>query len=89
MIGGRGGWIVSVVGGNEQQVVLPEGRQQAWQGAVERFERSLKPSNIVAMPVQLVEIYQIREAEPTRWARKPLQKLGNPLGVVGRVMGSE
>jgi hypothetical protein len=50
-----------VVGGDEEQVVLSERGFEFWECTIELPKSLVEPRNVVAVPVELVEIYQIGE----------------------------
>src|SRR5688500_18322146 len=57
VVGRRRGWIVAVIGGEKEQVVLAQSGEKRGKGSIERAECLVKPRCIVSVPPKLVEIY--------------------------------
>ena len=56
--------IVAVIGGDDQQVRFPQHRQHVTKALVEALEVVGVPPDVVAVPVQRIEVYEIDEDEP-------------------------
>src|SRR5687768_2338548 len=50
-------WIVAVIGGEKEQVVLAQSGEKRGKGSIERAECLVKPRCVVSVPPKLVEIY--------------------------------
>src|SRR5690606_36221275 len=74
-----GGRIVSVIGGQDEQIVLSKCIEPVRNGGVGLAQRSMKASRIVPVAVRLVEIYQVGEQEPTRSLAEPSADLADAL----------
>src|SRR5262249_40102292 len=77
--------VVAVVGGDEQQVVLPQCGHQSWKRRVKVAQRLIEPRSVVPVPELLVEIYKVGEQQPTLGAGQPSGDGVDAVGVVARV----
>ena len=61
MVGAGGGGIVAMVRGHDEQIILPQPRQQIFQPRIEALQVRGIAGSVVAVPVQRIEIDQVRE----------------------------
>jgi len=66
VIGARRGWIVAVIGGQDQEIVRLEARQEPVEPHVESLEVLRVPHRVVPMAVDGIEVDEIREDEALR-----------------------
>ena len=66
MIGARRRRIVAVIGGDDEQIRRPQVRQQRGEPRVEALEIARVAGDVVAMPVERVEVDEVREDQPGR-----------------------
>src|SRR5579863_3218802 len=86
MVGGRRGRIAAVIRGENQQVVAAQLGLKRWQPRVHFFERAGVAFDVVAMPVELVEVHQIYEDQTAIEIVDGGQSLGHAVGIVLRLL---
>ena len=71
-----------MIGGNHQQVARRHGAQQWRQERVEFFQRFCKSFHVLAVPVEHVEIHQVREDQAGLLLAERRVQLLHAVGVV-------
>ena len=64
VVGPLPAWIATVIGGDDDEIVRPAHVLELGQPCVERFERCCISCYIAPMPIDCVEVYEIRKQKP-------------------------
>ena len=86
VVGVRGGRIAAVVGGQHQQIALPEQLEPLPHRRVDLLQGAVEPRDVVAVAVDLIGLHEIGEHEPGLERAHELGRLGQRAGVGGARM---